>query len=88
MLKTNPNQTRAHLANERNFLFCIRTAVSLMGFGILIVKLHFSPDSVPHGLGVGAGFRRLFSSPAVPAKPDLQTRHSLSNAMPASGSQL
>lgn len=47
----NPNRTRDHLANERTFLAWIRTAVALMGFGILIVKLRFTPLSAPHGHG-------------------------------------
>jgi len=46
---SNPNRARDHLANERTYLAWIRTAVSLMGFGILIVKLRFDP------LGAGRG---------------------------------
>lgn len=38
----NPNRARDHLANERTYLAWIRTAVSLMGFGVLIVKLRFT----------------------------------------------
>ena len=31
-----------HLANERTFLAWFRTAISLLGFGILIAKLRFA----------------------------------------------
>lgn len=47
----NPNRARDHLANERTYLAWIRTAVSLMGFGILIVKLRFDPSGGPRGHG-------------------------------------
>jgi len=47
----NPNRARDHLANERTYLSWIRTAVSLMGFGILIVKLRFDPSGGPRGHG-------------------------------------
>lgn len=35
----NPNRTRDHLANERTYLAWMRTAISLIGFGIVIVRL-------------------------------------------------
>ncbi len=35
-----PN-VRDHLANERTFLAWVRTAVALLGFGVLIAKLRF-----------------------------------------------
>lgn len=47
----NPNRARDHLANERTYLAWIRTAVSLMGFGILIVKLRFDPLGATRGHG-------------------------------------
>lgn len=37
-MEKNPNRTRDHLANERTFLAWIRTAVSLIGLGFVIVK--------------------------------------------------
>lgn len=37
----NPNRVRDHLANERTFLAWIRTAVALMGFGVVIVRLRY-----------------------------------------------
>jgi putative membrane protein len=44
-----------HLANERTFLAWFRTAISLLGFGILIAKLRFLEASA--GLGQSAGIR-------------------------------
>ncbi len=49
--KTNPNRARDHLANERTYLSWIRTAVSLLGFGILIVRLRFAPEAGQSGQG-------------------------------------
>ncbi len=54
--KTNPNRARDHLANERTYLSWIRTAVSLMGFGILIVRLRVAPEATPRGHGWELGF--------------------------------
>ena len=34
---SNPNRTRDHLANERTYLAWMRTAIALLGFGIVIV---------------------------------------------------
>ena len=44
-----------HLANERTFLAWFRTAISLLGFGILIAKLRFLEGGT--GLGYSAGVR-------------------------------
>jgi putative membrane protein len=44
-----------HLANERTFLAWFRTAISLLGFGILIAKLRFLEAGA--GLGQSAGVR-------------------------------
>lgn len=56
----NPNRTRDHLANERTYLSWIRTAVALLGFGLLVLKLRpFAPaDSMArgHGWELGAAF--------------------------------
>ena len=46
---------RDHLANERTFLAWFRTAISLLGFGILIAKLRFLEAG--SGLGQSAGIR-------------------------------
>ena len=37
----NPNRARDHLANERTFLAWMRTALALLGFAAVIVKLRF-----------------------------------------------
>jgi putative membrane protein len=37
--KRNPNRIRDHLANERTYLSWMRSAIALMGFGVLIVRL-------------------------------------------------
>ena len=38
---TNSNRARDHLANERTFLAWMRTALALMGFAAVIVRLRF-----------------------------------------------
>lgn len=35
------SRVRDHLANERTYLAWMRTAISLMGFGVVIVRLRF-----------------------------------------------
>jgi putative membrane protein len=46
--RLNPSRTRDHLANERTYLAWMRTAVSLMGFGVVILRLRaFQPPSLP-----------------------------------------
>lgn len=56
----NSNRTRDHLANERTYLAWVRTAVALLGFGILVLRLRpFAPVSSPshgHGWEVGSAF--------------------------------
>jgi putative membrane protein len=51
--RTNPNRTRDHLANERTYLSWIRTAVALLGFGVVIVRLRYMlpPGVVTQGHG-------------------------------------
>lgn len=39
--RLNPNRVRDHLANERTYLAWMRTAVALMGFGVVIVRLRY-----------------------------------------------
>ena len=42
--KRNPSRVRNHLANERTYLAWMRTAISLMGFGVVIARLRlFKP---------------------------------------------
>jgi len=46
--KVTPNQVRDHLANERTYLSWMRTAIALMGFGMVILRLRaFHPPLVP-----------------------------------------
>ncbi len=45
----NPSRVRDHLANERTYLAWMRTAVALMGFGVVIVRLRYLlPPQIPH----------------------------------------
>ena len=44
-----------HLANERTFLAWFRTAISLLGFGVVIAKLRFLEGAA--GLKPGLGVR-------------------------------
>ncbi len=46
-VRQNPSRVREHLANERTYLAWMRTAVSLIGFGVVIVRLHhfFPPQA-------------------------------------------
>ncbi|WP_422661963.1 YidH family protein [Pannus brasiliensis] len=46
--KVNPNRVRDHLANERTYLSWMRTAIALMGFGMVILRLRaFHPPMTP-----------------------------------------
>ncbi|AZB71866.1 YidH family protein [Synechococcus elongatus] len=48
----NPNRIRDHLANERTYLAWMRSAISLMGFGMLIVRLRIlRPPIAPQAPG-------------------------------------
>jgi putative membrane protein len=47
--RLNPSRVRDHLANERTYLAWMRTAIALMGFGVVIVRLRaFRPPILPH----------------------------------------
>ena len=51
--KQNPSRVRDHLANERTYLAWMRTAIALIGFGIVIVRLRIlQPAPLPRP-GVG-----------------------------------
>ena len=39
--RQNPSRVRDHLANERTYLAWMRTSVSLMGFGMVILRLSY-----------------------------------------------
>jgi putative membrane protein len=51
--KRSSSRIRDHLANERTYLAWMRTAISLMGFGVVIVRLRlFQPSATtPPGNG-------------------------------------
>jgi putative membrane protein len=52
--RRNSSRVRDHLANERTYLAWIRSAVALMGFGVLIVRLRLlRPPLAPQGPGAG-----------------------------------
>ncbi len=42
---SNPNRTRDHLANERTYLAWIRTAIALIGFGLVVVRLSWASSA-------------------------------------------
>lgn len=47
--RQNPSRVRDHLANERTYLAWMRSAIALMGFGVVIVRLrYFQIPEVPH----------------------------------------
>ncbi len=59
--RQNPSRVRDHLANERTYLAWMRSAIALMGFGVVIVRLrHFQPPLLPHP-GTGWKLGLLFS---------------------------
>jgi putative membrane protein len=50
----NQNRIRDHLANERTYLSWMRSAIALMGFGVLIVRLRLlRPPMLPQPPGTG-----------------------------------
>jgi putative membrane protein len=52
--KANPNRIRDHLANERTYLSWMRSAIALMGFGVLIVRIRLlRPPLAPQPPGNG-----------------------------------
>lgn len=57
----NPSRVRDHLANERTYLAWMRTAIALLGFGVVIVRLrYFRVPELPHP-GTGWKLGLLFS---------------------------
>lgn len=59
--RLNPSRVRDHLANERTYLAWMRTAIALMGFGVVILRLRaFQPPLVPRP-GYGWKLGLLFS---------------------------
>lgn len=50
----NPNRIRDHLANERTYLSWMRSGISLLGFGVLIVRIRvLRPPLAPQPPGQG-----------------------------------
>ena len=50
----NPNRIRDHLANERTYLSWMRSGISLLGFGVLIVRMRvLRPPLAPQAPGNG-----------------------------------
>lgn len=49
----NSSRIRDHLANERTYLAWVRTAIALMGFGVLIVRMRYlvMPGTMVHSHG-------------------------------------
>lgn len=59
--KYNSSRIRDHLANERTYLAWMRTAIALMGFGVVIMRLRaFHPPEIPRP-GYGWKLGLLFS---------------------------
>lgn len=56
--RRNSSRIRDHLANERTYLAWMRTAIALMGFGVLIarIRLFQSSNFYPPGNGWKIGF--------------------------------
>lgn len=57
----NPSRVRDHLANERTYLAWMRTAVALMGFGVVIVRLRYLRPPQLQGQGQGWKLGLLFA---------------------------
>lgn len=52
--RRNPNRIRDHLANERTYLSWMRSAIALMGFGVLIVRMKLlQPPMLATSVGNG-----------------------------------
>jgi putative membrane protein len=59
--RRNPSRVRDHLANERTYLAWMRTAISLMGFGVVIVRLRFFQPPLTNTPGNGWKLGLIFS---------------------------
>jgi putative membrane protein len=55
------SRVRDHLANERTYLAWMRTAISLMGFGVVIVRLRLFQQPVNTSPGNGWRLGLIFS---------------------------
>lgn len=60
--RQNPSRVRDHLANERTYLAWMRSAIALLGFGVVIVRLrYFQIPQLPRP-GTGWKLGLLFST--------------------------
>jgi putative membrane protein len=59
--RQNSSRIRDHLANERTYLAWMRTAISLMGFGVVIVRLRFFKPPLTSSPGNGWKLGLIFS---------------------------
>jgi putative membrane protein len=59
--RSNPSRVRDHLANERTYLAWMRSAIALMGFGVVIVRLRQFHIPQIHRPGLGWKLGLLFS---------------------------
>ncbi|BAU65572.1 hypothetical protein STA3757_29600 [Stanieria sp. NIES-3757] len=59
--RRNSSRVRDHLANERTYLAWMRTAISLMGFGVVIVRLRFFKPPITTTPGNGWKLGLIFS---------------------------
>ncbi|MCA1990450.1 MAG: DUF202 domain-containing protein [Coleofasciculus sp. S288] len=53
--RENPSRVRDHLANERTYLAWMRSAIALLGFGVVIVRLR--QFQIPHVHRPGTGWK-------------------------------
>jgi putative membrane protein len=59
--RRNSSRVRDHLANERTYLAWMRTAISLLGFGVVIVRLRFFRPPLTDTPGNGWKLGLIFS---------------------------
>ncbi|MES1024469.1 DUF202 domain-containing protein [Gloeocapsa sp. BRSZ] len=59
--RQNTSRVRDHLANERTYLAWMRTAIALMGFGVVIVRLRYFHPPLQHTPGNGWKLGLIFS---------------------------
>ena len=59
--RRNTSRVRDHLANERTYLAWMRTAIALMGFGVVIIRLRAFHPPLVHRPGNGWKLGLIFS---------------------------
>lgn len=72
--RRNSSRIRDHLANERTYLAWMRTAIALMGFGVLIARIRLFQTSVSFPSGNGWKMGLSFSTVGL-ITVLLSTRH-------------